>query len=157
MLTHEWSLSERSVNIHESEIFDEAAILPSLGTYGLNPSIMGKSHEENEPVMESLDHVTVANNEEAHRFEARLAGETAGITYRRIGDQIVFLHTEVPAKFEGKGVATKLVRTALDFARMNHLRVIPLCPFVASYIRKHAEYQDLLSQSQRDRLLAEPN
>jgi uncharacterized protein len=107
--------------------------------------------------MELPNQVAVTNNEAAHRFEAKLGNATALITYRRRGDRIVFLHTEVPADFEGKGVAGKLVRAALDFARANNLRVVPLCSFVASYIRKHPEYQDLLPQSERERFLAEPN
>lgn len=106
--------------------------------------------------MKSLDQVIVKHNEAAHRFEAKLGDEVAVITYRRTGDRIVFLHTEVPIGFEGKGIAGKLVRAALDFARSNHLRVVPLCPFVASYIRKHAEDQDLLPPNERERLLAEP-
>ena len=106
--------------------------------------------------MEFLNDVTVVNNEEAHRFEARLGNEMALISYRRTGDRIAFRHAEVPVAFEGKGVAGKLARAALDFARANKLQVVPVCPFVASYIRKHAEYQDLLSPGDRERL-AEPS
>ena len=45
---------------------------------------------------------------------------------------------------EGKGVAGKLIKTALDAARVEHYQVVPLCPFVAAYIRRHPEYQDLV-------------
>jgi hypothetical protein len=46
---------------------------------------------------------------------------------------------------EGKGLAAKLTRTALDFARAHRLRVVPLCPYVSAYIRRHSEVQDLVS------------
>jgi predicted GNAT family acetyltransferase len=93
----------------------------------------------------SLNEVAIVHDEEAHRFEAQVDGLRALIAYRRFPDRIVFTHTEVPPPFEGKGLAAKLVRMALDFARANHLRVVPLCPYVASFIRRHSEYLDLVS------------
>jgi len=92
-----------------------------------------------------LNKVTVANNEEAHRFEATIEGQKAFINYRRFPDRIVFVHTEVPLEFEGHGLAGKLAKTALDFARTNKLRVVPQCPYITHYLRKHPEYQDLVS------------
>jgi predicted GNAT family acetyltransferase len=91
-----------------------------------------------------LSKVTVANNEEAHRFEATVEGQKAFINYRRFPDRIVLVHTEVPLEFEGHGLAGKLAKTALDFARTNNLRVVPQCPYIAHYLRKHPEYQDLV-------------
>ncbi len=93
----------------------------------------------------NLNDVAVTHNEETHRFEARVENLTSLLTYRRTGDRITFLHTEVPPSLERHGLAAKLTRAALDFARAEHLRVVPLCPYVADYIRKHAEYQDLVA------------
>jgi predicted GNAT family acetyltransferase len=93
----------------------------------------------------NLDDVAVIHNEAAHRFEAQVGDLRARIDYRRFPDRIVFTHTEVPPPLEGRGLAAKLTRVALDFARASHLRVVPLCPYVASYIREHVEYHDLLS------------
>ena len=103
----------------------------------------------------NLDNVIVANNEQAHRFEATVDGLRSLITYRRFPDRIVFEHTEVSEPLRGKGLAAKLTRTALDFARANHLRVVPLCPYVASFIRKHREYQDLVSADHLQKLLSD--
>ena len=89
--------------------------------------------------------VTVTHNEETYRFEAGIDGLRAFITYSRFPGRIVFTHTEVPGPLEGQGLAAKLARVALDFARANHLRVVPLCPYVSGFIRKHPEYQDLVS------------
>jgi uncharacterized protein len=66
---------------------------------------------------------------------------------------IVFLHTEVPKAIEGHGVAGKLARAALEYARDEGLGVIARCPFVAAYVRRHPEYQALLPKEERERVL----
>lgn len=101
----------------------------------------------------NLDDVVVTHNEKAHRFEATVDGLRALLDYRRFPNRIVFPHTEVPAPLEGQGLAAKLTRTALDFARTNHLRVVPLCPYVSDFIRKHPEYQYLVSAGDLQKLL----
>lgn len=100
----------------------------------------------------NLDNLNVFHNESARRFELHVEGLRALLTYRRFPDRMVFDHTEVPKPFEGKGLAAKLARSALDFARGNHLRVIPLCPYVSAFLRKHSEYQDLVSSEDLDKL-----
>jgi uncharacterized protein len=60
---------------------------------------------------------------------------------------------EVPPALEGQGLAAKLVRAALDFAREQNLRVVPVCPYVSSFIRKHGEYPDLVSADQLQKIL----
>ena len=97
--------------------------------------------------------IEVKNNEEAHRYEVYLNGQLAVLTYKRDGQQITFLHTGVPPALEGHGVASVLARTALEEARAQKLSVVPQCPFVASYIRRHQEYLSLLSPAERDRFL----
>ena len=100
----------------------------------------------------------IVNNEAEQRFEVHVDGHLAFLSYRRFPDRFVLVHTEVPPALEGKGIAGKLAATALDFARAAHLRVIPLCPYVAGFVRKHAEYQDLLSAEDRPQILdAEPH
>jgi uncharacterized protein len=96
----------------------------------------------------------VVNNEAEQRFEAHVQGHTAFLAYRRFPDRLVLVHTEVPPAIEGKGIAGKLVARALDFARAAHLRVIPLCPYVTDFVRKHPEYHDLLSADDRPQILA---
>lgn len=101
----------------------------------------------------NLDSVAVTHNEAAHRFEAAVDGLLALITYRRFPDRIVLQHTEVPPPFEGHGIAAKLTRAALDFARANHLFVIPVCPYVSGFLRRHREYHDLLSSADLQKIL----
>jgi len=102
----------------------------------------------------NLDDVVVTHNEQARRFEAAVDGLHSLLTYRRFPDRIVLQHTEVPTALEGKGLAAKLTRTALDFARANHLRVVPLCPYVSSFLRRHGEYQDLISAEDLQKILS---
>jgi uncharacterized protein len=102
----------------------------------------------------NLDHVVVTHNQEANRFEATVDGLRSLITYRRFLDRLVLQHTEVPPPLEGQGLAAKLTRTALDFARANHLRVVPLCPYVAAFLRRHPAYQDLLSANDLQQILS---
>ena len=100
------------------------------------------------------DAIAVTHNEAAHRFEATVDGLRALIAYRRLPDRLVLQHTEVPPPFEGHGIAAKLTRAALDFARANHLHVVPLCPYVSSFLRRHREYDDLLSADDLQKILS---
>ncbi len=102
---------------------------------------------------EESKHITVENNEAGRRFEAELNGYMAVAKYRLEPGQIVFYHTEVPEAIEGEGVASILIRTALDTAREKRLEVVPLCPFVAAYIRRHQAYLDLVPPQYRARVL----
>jgi predicted GNAT family acetyltransferase len=101
----------------------------------------------------NLEGVTITNNEEAQRFEAQVDGLRALLTYRRFPGRIVLNHTEVPPPLEGKGLAAKLARAALDFARASQLRVVSLCPYVSAFLRKHPEYHDLVSADDLQKLL----
>ena len=88
----------------------------------------------------------VRDNPDRRRYETEIDGKIAMIVYRLHGDTITFTHTEVPEEFEGRGIAARMARFALDDARARGLRVVPLCPYVAAYIRRHPEYQDLVAQ-----------
>jgi uncharacterized protein len=90
--------------------------------------------------------VTVRDVPERSRYEASVDGRPAGfVAYERSSDRIVFTHTEVDDAFEGQGVGGALVRYALEDARNAHLSVVPLCPFVRSWIDRHPEYADLVA------------
>ncbi|MDB5083079.1 MAG: acetyltransferase [Chloroflexi bacterium] len=97
--------------------------------------------------MEFIDTETikVENNKDEQRFETEINGYTGVAEYHINGNQMIFTHTGVPRPIGGQGVANKLIKTALDYARENHLQVVPLCSFVSTYIRRHPEYKSLLS------------
>ncbi|HLZ98419.1 MAG TPA: GNAT family N-acetyltransferase [Steroidobacteraceae bacterium] len=91
----------------------------------------------------------VVHNTAAKRFEINLDGKVAFSKYLLVGEKMIIEHTEVPIELEGKGIAGRIVRTALDYARENKLRVMPLCPFTAGFIHRHPEYQDLVLEGYR--------
>jgi uncharacterized protein len=91
------------------------------------------------------DDIAVTHNEGAMRFEALVYGELALCEYQREGDALVFTHTYVPPELRGRGVAQKLVRVALDYARESGLSVVPSCSYVAAFIERNPEYHALLA------------
>lgn len=86
----------------------------------------------------------VQHQAEAQRFVVRTPQGLALCSYRRDGEVLVLHHTEVPVALEGRGIAATLVAAALAWARSEGLRVRPVCSYVASYMRRHPETQDLL-------------
>ena len=92
----------------------------------------------------------IRDNVEKHRFEVDLGdGSLAIAEYTLPNGKIMFTHTEVPAAHEGQGIGSALIRFALASARERGLQVIPICPFFAAYIQRHAEEQDLLDPAYR--------
>ena len=90
-------------------------------------------------------------NEEQGRYEILVDGAVAGIvTYEPQGESVALTHTEVDDAHKGQGLAGELVAFALDDLRASGQTVIPSCPFVATYIRRHDEYADLVAPTARD-------
>ena len=89
----------------------------------------------------ALNDLQVIHIQENHRFEIRVDGLVAELTYSMRGDTITFLHTGVPSALEGQGVGRKLVMAGLDYARTNGLKIKSLCSFVSGYLQRHPEYQ----------------
>lgn len=99
------------------------------------------------------DGVTVRDDPDGHRFVAEVDGEVAGFAvYHVRGGRYLFVHTEVAPAFEGRGIAGELARGALDQVRQRGARVVPLCPFIAGWIDRHADYGDLVDHELLARL-----
>ncbi|MER7893173.1 GNAT family N-acetyltransferase [Micromonospora sp. NPDC048909] len=94
---------------------------------------------------------TVTDVPERERFEARdEAGTLAGIvTYQLTGSIIAYTHTEVDPEFEGRGVGSTLARAVMDDARAKRRTVVPICPFLAEWLGKHPDYEDIVVRSTR--------
>ena len=88
--------------------------------------------------------LTVRHNERLTRFEIDLGGQPAIADYIRSGDRVSFHHTLVPVAHRGKGIAQKLVREALTWAREEGLKVRPQCWYVAQFIDRNPEFADLV-------------
>jgi predicted GNAT family acetyltransferase len=94
----------------------------------------------------------IRDNTEASQFELLVDGQLAVLLQYRIAPgAYVLVHTETQAGFEEKGLAVELVTAVLDLIRGSGAQVVPRCPFVASYLRKHPEYLDLVSPENRKR------
>jgi predicted GNAT family acetyltransferase len=79
-----------------------------------------------------------------HVYEIVVDGERAGLTaYRDRGGQRVFRHTEIDDAHSGRGLASHLVRRALADTRDAGLRIVPVCPYVAQWLKRHAEFGDV--------------
>lgn len=79
-------------------------------------------------------------------FIEPLPAQRCVLDYQWQGTQtVVFTHTGVPAPLEGRGLAARLVKAGLQWAREQQLRVIPACSYVAAYIRRHPEWADLVA------------
>ncbi|MFC3572376.1 GNAT family N-acetyltransferase [Streptomyces yaanensis] len=89
-----------------------------------------------DPVVERVD--------AKHRYEILVDGKRAGLTaYRDHGAQRVFYHTEVDDAFAGQGLASQLVQQALTDVRDAGKRIVPVCPYVAKFLKRHDEFGDI--------------
>lgn len=84
-------------------------------------------------------------NEAEKQFELHASGHTAFLEYHLEGEKIFMTHTEAPKELRGTGAASKLVQAALQYSRDNGLTVVPSCSYVADYINKNPEWNDILS------------
>ncbi|RFA14423.1 hypothetical protein B7R22_09305 [Subtercola boreus] len=105
---------------------------------------------DTQPTGETVD---VRDNPGAQRYEAWFRGQIAGIAYYQLqAGQLTFTHTEVQPGFEGHGIGGALANGALTAARASGAPVVPLCPFIAGYIRTHSEFLDLVPGPVQKRL-----
>jgi uncharacterized protein len=87
----------------------------------------------------------LVRNDELHRYELHVGESVAAFAEFRVRlGYLVFTHTETDAAFEGRGYASALAKGALDDVRQRGQRLRADCPFIASYIKRHPEYEDLL-------------
>jgi predicted GNAT family acetyltransferase len=91
---------------------------------------------------------SVTEDPERSRYELRLDDEVVGVvTYQRHGDVLDLVHTEVDDGHEGEGLGSTLAAGVLDDVRRRGLHVQPSCPFIAGWLDKHPDYQDLVASS----------
>lgn len=100
------------------------------------------------------EHFSVIDNAADNQYEVHAEGEVAILTYQRQDKRITFYHTEVPPALEGRGIAGMMARAALEAARADGLEVVPICPYVVAYLRRHQEYLSLVSPANREHVLA---
>jgi uncharacterized protein len=84
-------------------------------------------------------------NKEEEQFEMHIDGEVALIAYQESGENYMLIHTEVPESMEGKGIASVLALKTLNFIEAEGRKIIPMCPFVKSYLARHPEWQRIVA------------
>jgi len=92
------------------------------------------------PMTSTIEHLP-----QQHRFQAVVDGERCVADYQLAGKVLTITHTLVPAPVEGRGIAAQLTEAVLDYARAQQLKVVPVCSYARSYMRRHPETLDLLA------------
>ncbi len=99
--------------------------------------------------------VAITDQPAAHRFELTVDGTLAAYAeYNILKHGLLFTHTEVLPAHEGQGLGSQLARFVLDEVRRRGVKAIPVCKFIAGFIRKHPEYLDLVPEDSRRAFLA---
>lgn len=91
-----------------------------------------------------MEEGVIYHDQENQKFFIKINGNEGQLKYTKNDDLLDFHYTYVPDDFRGKGVASKIVESALEFAKDNNFKVKPTCPFVAGYIKSHEQYLDLV-------------
>ena len=89
--------------------------------------------------------IMVRHNAAENRFEAEADGQLSVADYELRGTEMIMAHTFVPPELRGRGIAAKLVRSALEYARTERLKVVPACSYVKMYFKRHPEFRPLLA------------
>ncbi|MER2999225.1 GNAT family N-acetyltransferase [Pontibacter populi] len=90
--------------------------------------------------------IEVKDNSAQHRFETTIEGQTAFIDYKLRPGVMTVLHTEVPKVLEGRGIAGTITKYVLDYIATNNLQLVPICPYMRSYLKNHPEYHYLVKK-----------
>lgn len=93
----------------------------------------------------TFEDIPLTNNELSRQFELIIDQVKAKIEYDLQKDRIFLLHTEVPQALAGRGVGNAIVEKALQYIDANNLKLVPLCPFVAAFLKKHPDWKRLLA------------
>ena len=97
-----------------------------------------------------LDTLKITHNPENHAFEVWIDGQLSKLDYIQDAKNFVITHVGVYPEQRGQGVAGKIVEAALQYARENSLRVVPMCSYAAAYIRRNPQYMELTDQERAE-------
>jgi len=91
------------------------------------------------------EEISLKDNTDLNRFELEVEGITAFLEYKRSRDWLFLIHTEVPEVLEGKGVGSAIIQKTLQYAKDNSYKIVPICPFVQSFLKKHPEWNEIVA------------
>ncbi len=90
--------------------------------------------------------IPLFKNETKNSFEIEVEGSLAFIDYKILNNQVALVHTEVSKALEGRGIAAALVEKTLNYLKEKNKSILPFCPYVFSYIKKHPEWKPIVSK-----------
>jgi predicted GNAT family acetyltransferase len=90
------------------------------------------------------ENIPLVNNEALHNFELIIDDARSFIDYKQKGDKVYLIHTEVPHEMEGKGIAPALVEKTFIYLEQHNLKIVPLCTYMVTYLKRHPEWNRLL-------------
>lgn len=102
-------------------------------------------------MLDEYKSLELIDNAAGHRFEMKTPNGEAFIEYRKAHGTITLLHTEVAPELEGKGAASAIVEKTLAFIEAGNLKLIPLCPYVVSFLRRHPEWNRIIDEKAKGR------
>jgi uncharacterized protein len=91
-----------------------------------------------------INDTPLVHNEAAQRFEMHMNGLVPFMEYSRTGNMLIIAHTEVPAELEGRGIGKMLAEKTFAYIEEQGWKIIPLCPFASSYIKRHPEWDRIV-------------
>lgn len=94
----------------------------------------------------NIDELEITQNKAENRFETWINGQLSKLDYIEDKDTFVITHVGVYPEYRGYGVAGKLTRAGLEYAKAKSLRVVPMCSYAAAYIRRNPQYSSLTKQ-----------
>jgi predicted GNAT family acetyltransferase len=106
-----------------------------------------------EPVQQGETHIghgdiIIHHEPKAQRFAVRLNNHIAYLSYEEREDGVLdYAHVYVPPEYRNRGIASKLTRRALEYARKVGITVIPSCSFVEYYLTMHPEFEDIVTRT----------
>jgi predicted GNAT family acetyltransferase len=94
--------------------------------------------------MSSENNYTLINNDSKNRYEFHMDGLVAFVQYTKRDNKLFLVHTEVPKGLEGRGIASALVTKVLEEIESRGLTLVPLCPYIQAYLKRHPEWNRLV-------------
>ena len=91
------------------------------------------------------EELSLKDNTDLNRFELEVEGNIAFLEYKRSRDWLFLIHTEVPESMEGKGVGSAIIQKTLQYAKDNNYKIVPICPFVQSFLKRHPEWNEIVA------------
>jgi len=86
----------------------------------------------------------IIDNKERQQFQAKLPDDYAFMEYRWHKGDLALMHTVVPEKYEGQGIASALAKHVLEYAKNNNFKILVYCPYISAYLNRHPEYKTLV-------------